>query len=200
MLEAEQVLDFWFGELDANGLAEADRRKRWFAGKATDEAIANQFGSLVERALNRELDEWAADTHSLVALVTLLDQFPRNIYRSSERAFSGDARACQFVNAAIAAGTDRLMPMCQRAMFYMPLEHAEDLTAQNLCVVLLEGMLRDAVDPCHDYLQGCVQWARQHRDIVAQFGRFPHRNQVLARESSAAEAAWMAAGGQSFGQ
>lgn len=200
MAEHVQVLDYWFGPLDSHGLAPADRRRRWFAGQETDRHVATVFGDLVAQALAGELDHWAGQPDSLVALVTLLDQFPRNIYRGSAQAFSGDQRACQLVNQGIAQGVDGQLPLCWRTMFYMPLEHSESLAAQNLCVTLLEQMQANAVVSCQDYLRGCVDWARQHRDIIARFGRFPHRNAVLGRAPTADETAWMDGGGSRFGQ
>lgn len=200
MADHGQVLDYWFGRLDSHGLAPADRRRRWFAGQETDRYIADAFGGLVQQALAGELDHWAQQPDSLVALVTLLDQFPRNIYRGSAQAFSGDQRACEWVNRGIAQGVDGQLPLCWRTMFYMPLEHSESLVAQNLCVALLEQMHAKAAAPCEDYLRGCVDWARQHREIIVRFGRFPHRNAVLQRAATAEETAWIDGGGSRFGQ
>lgn len=195
-----RILDFWFGELDEYGFAGPEKRKSWFAGKATDRLIEQNFGSLVVRALAGELDAWAEETPSLMALVTLLDQFPRNIYRGSARAFSGDQRSCELVNEAIARETDREMPPGWRSMFYLPLEHAENLADQNLCVAMLEAMMTGCPATHRDELVGSLEWARQHRDIIARFGRFPHRNKVLGRQPSPSEEAWLRGGGNSFGQ
>lgn len=199
MQTAQQVLDFWFGELDSDGFCATNRHKLWFGGKA-DADIQRRFGEGLEQALAGRLTGWSQQPSSLMALITLLDQFTRNHYRGRPEAFSGDALAQQLVNKAIAEGVDRELPASWRIMFYLPLEHAESLVDQNLCVAMYEQLL--AVTPMSRQaeVEASLNWARRHRDIVARFGRFPHRNRVLQRQSSAEEIAWLADGGDRFGQ
>lgn len=200
MKEAQDVLDFWFGKLDAGGYVSSQHRKLWFAGEQVDEDIRRRYGGLVESALAGELQGWEAQTDSLMALITLLDQFPRNLYRATARAFSGDARASALVQRAIAEDRDQQMPAGWRMMFYMPLEHAESLSEQNLCVAKLELMLAQEGEERREAIEDGLRWAREHRDIVAHFGRFPHRNALLQRSATEEEREWLSAGGKRFGQ
>ena len=199
METAEDVLDFWFGELDSDGFCATSRHKLWFGGKA-DADIQRYFGERLEQALVGQLAVWGQQPASLMALITLLDQFPRNIYRGRPEAFSGDALAQQLVNKAIAEGVDRELPASWRIMFYLPLEHAENLADQNLCVAMYELLLAVTPTSRQAEIEASLDWARRHRDIVARFGRFAHRSQVLQREASAEEIAWLADGGNRFGQ
>lgn len=199
MEAADGVLDFWFGALDQDGFAAPSQGKLWFGGQA-DALIQQRFGERVEQALAGQLDDWTREPGSLMALITLLDQFPRNIYRGSPRAFSGDSRARALVNDAIARGVDRKMPASWRIMFYLPLEHAESLADQNLCVAMVELLLAATPLARRAELEGSLEWATRHRDIVTRFGRFPHRNQVLQREPTREEVAWLDTGGDRFGQ
>jgi uncharacterized protein (DUF924 family) len=200
METASGILEFWFGKLDQYGFASPSQEKLWFSGQHADASIEQRFRDRVQQALDGGLEEWAAEPASLMALITLLDQFPRNIYRGKQQAYSGDRRALHLVNAGIASAIDRDMPAAWRMMFYLPLEHAEDLTAQNLCVAMYELLLAATPVARQSRVEDSLQWARRHRDIVARFGRFPHRNDVLKRKSTAAEIAWLHEGGDRFGQ
>ncbi len=200
MKVAEEILEFWFGSLDDNGFVVSGKAKRWFGGKTVDALIAERFGEWVKQALASKLDAWADTPQGLMALVTLLDQFPRNIYRGSRQAFSGDARAREWVNWAIANGIDRSMPAAWRLMLYMPLQHAENLSDQNLSVAMYELLLMTTPEQCHERIADSLRWARRHRDIVARFHRFPHRNAVMQRPSTLQESDWLAQGGERFGQ
>jgi uncharacterized protein (DUF924 family) len=200
MKVAEEILEFWFGALDDNGFAEPGKAKLWFGGKTVDALIAERFGEWVEQALASKLDAWADNPQGLMALVTLLDQFPRNIYRGSQQAYSGDARAREWVNLAIANGSDRTMPAAWRLMLYLPLEHTENLSEQNLSVAMYELLLASTPELCREQVTDSLRWARRHRDIVARFGRFPHRNAVMQRPSTGQERDWLAQGGERFGQ
>ena len=199
METAEDVLDFWFGELDSDGFCVNGRHKLWFGGMA-DADIQRRFGGLLEQALAGQLAGWCQRPAALMALITLLDQFSRNIYRGRPEAFSGDALAQQLVNSAIAEGVDRGLPASWRIMFYLPLEHAENLADQNLCVAMYELLLAETPSARRDLIEAGLDWARRHREIVARFGRFPHRNPVLRREARAEEITWLADGGDRFGQ
>ncbi len=200
MKTAEDILQFWLGPLDENGFADPEKARLWFGGKSADVQISTQFGELVELALESELDAWAEDAGGLMALVTLLDQFPRNIYRGSQRAFGGDLRARELVNRAIAHDLDKIMPAAWRQMFYLPLEHAENLSDQNLSVAMFERLLADTPQQCREPVHDSLRWARRHRDIIARFGRFPHRNTVMKRRPTEEELEWLEQGGERFGQ
>ena len=200
MKAIDDLLQFWFGSLDENGFADPAKNRLWFGGRAADNLISQRFGALVEQALRSELDTWALERDGLIALVTLLDQFTRNIYRGTQRAFAGDARARDLVNGAIARGIDREMPRAWRQMLYLPLEHSENLSDQNLSVAMYELFLEDTPAGCRDPVLESLRWARKHRDIVARFGRFPHRNAAMKRRPTRDESDWLAQGGDRFGQ
>lgn len=187
--EIEAIHSFWFGPLDDAGLCATDRNALWFkATPATDEACSERFGDLVGRALAGDLGEWATANRGLIALVLLLDQFTRNIFRDTARAFSGDARALGLAQKTIASGHHQRLPAIHQAFLFLPLEHHEDLEVQEECVTLFEEL---AAVTGSEQIAGFTRYAVAHRDVIARFGRFPHRNAVLGRESTAAERAWL---------
>ncbi|MCQ4166932.1 DUF924 family protein [Tahibacter harae] len=190
------VLKFWFGEEGLPAAEQETLARRWFvADPAFDQEIRARFGHLVDAARAGELDSWAAQPHSWLALLLVLDQFPRNIHRGTPLAFSGDPKAQHFALAGIARGDDLRLPVQQRCFAYLPLEHAEDLRLQQRCVQLFERLREDpAATPAEPYAM-YLDYARRHLDVIQRFGRFPHRNAILGRSSSAAEKAYLEAGG-----
>jgi uncharacterized protein (DUF924 family) len=188
--DIEAIHDFWFGELDADGLPASDRNSRWFGANAeTDDLCRRRFGACLEQALRGELDHWAETDRGLVALVVALDQFSRNIHRGSAMAFAGDERALARAQEAIDSGRDQRLPAIHRVFLYLPLEHCEDLETQERCVVLFEE-LEDSMQ--HPPFANFTRYAVAHREVIARFGRFPHRNALLGRSSSPEELAYMA--------
>lgn len=182
--DIERVHDFWFGELDARGMCVEDRHRLWFGSDArTDSECRRRFGAALERALAGELDHWARDDRGLVALVVLLDQFSRNIHRGTARAFAGDARALALASAAIDSHRHLRLPAIHRVFTYLPLEHAEDLAQQSRCVQLFDELAAGG----DAQLAQFARYAHAHRDVIERFGRFPHRNAILGRDSSAQE-------------
>jgi uncharacterized protein (DUF924 family) len=176
----QDVLSFWI----AAGPA------RWFAkSEAFDAAIRLQFGPAHLAAARGEYDAWTAEARGALALVILLDQFPRNLYRDSGHAFATDGKARAITAAAVAAGHDRAVAPELRPFFYLPYEHSELLADQETGLALFEGLLKDTGDA------DSLKWAIAHRDIIARFGRFPHRNKALGRTSTAAEQAFLDEGG-----
>ena len=186
-----QVLDFWFDE--PGGAEHGRARGLWFTkSAATDASIRERFGTSVEAGLRGELDGWvSAGRLDALALILLLDQFTRNIFRDTPQAFAGDARALQVATALVDGGTDRGLSLHQRWFAYLPFEHAESLPMQDRSVALFEGLARDG-------LTEPLDWAVRHRDVIAQFGRFPHRNAILGRSSTAEELAFLAQPGSRF--
>ncbi|MCR9106659.1 MAG: DUF924 domain-containing protein [Gammaproteobacteria bacterium] len=181
-----QVLAFWFGELDASGMSAPAQHSLWFSkSAATDHTITERFGHLLRSALAGELDHWAGDRQGLVALIVVLDQFSRNIHRDSPQAFSGDNKALALALGAIASNVHRQLPTMHRVFLYLPLEHSEQIQMQERCVALFEQLAaeRDQDPRCADYLR----YAVAHRDVIARFGRFPHRNAILGRASTEEE-------------
>jgi uncharacterized protein (DUF924 family) len=186
----DAIHDFWFGSLDANGMPAEDRRKLWYGGdRATDAAILDRFGSDVEDALAGRRGHWVDAAGGLIALVLLLDQFTRNIFRDSPRAFSGDPQALSLARAAVASGRDRGLPTIHRVFLYTPFEHAEEMSAQNEGVDCFARLLEECPEGARDRIADFQRYMLAHRDVIAKFDRFPHRNAVLGRESSAAELA-----------
>jgi uncharacterized protein (DUF924 family) len=191
-LPAQEVLDFWFG---APGSAEhGHTRKFWFEkNDATDRDIQQRFGALMERALRGELAPWAAQAQSALAQIVLLDQFTRNSFRDTPRAFAGDARALAAASAMVGARQDEALPPVQRAFVYLPFEHAEGLAMQDEAVRLFTRLVAVAPE-----LQGMLDYAHRHREVIARFGRFPHRNTALGRQSTLEEEAFLKQPGSSF--
>lgn len=198
--EAAEVLLFWFSADCENPDWTADHR-RWYAGgESFDKLICERFGGLVERALDGELDSWASSPASAMALIILLDQFTRNIFRSSARAFAGDPQARAVVTAMLEQGFDHQLSYKERSFAYMPLEHSESLQDQNHCVALFEALLTEVPQAYKANIRNSLEFAVRHRDIIAQFGRFPHRNALLGRVASAEEVSYLEKGGARFGQ
>lgn len=162
---------------------------RWFAhDEAFDDAIRERFEDLHHVAARGELADWAQDWEGSLALLLLLDQFPRNLYRGSAHSYATDPLARSLADAALAKGHDQAAPAELRVFFYLPFEHSEDLADQDRCLSLCQAL--DA-ESGSDY----ARWAGLHRDIVKRFGRFPHRNAALGRQSTAEELAFLAGGG-----
>lgn len=184
---AREVLDFWFGPADG-------ARAEWFRkDPAFDALIAQRFGARVEAALRGELREWHGSPDGALARIVLLDQFTRNIFRATPRAFAGDPLALAAARDMVARGDDQRLPPWRRVFAYLPFEHAEDLAAQQESVRLFKALAQAA--PGFDET---LDYALRHQVIIERFGRFPHRNDVLGRPSSAAEIAFLREPGSRF--
>lgn len=193
---AEEVLDFWFST--ENGDLPM---KRWFvASPEFDDEIRGRFGEAVRIALDGGLKEWEADARSRLALILLLDQFPRNIYRRTAQAFAGDARALGLARRTVKdRELERLAPL-ESMFLLMPYQHAEDLEVQREGVREFEALAGKGGESTRPILESAADYARKHCDIIARFGRFPYRNDVLNRQSTSEEKAWLASGVERFGQ
>jgi uncharacterized protein (DUF924 family) len=187
MTTPRAVLDFWFGP-------DPDTwRMAWFKPDPEfDAAIARQFGATLAEAATGAHDAWAATAEGALALAIVLDQFPRNMFRGSARAFATDAQALALARAAVARRQDQALTANQRVFLYLPFEHSEAMADQDTAVALFEG-LRDV--PAMARPDGAIDYAWRHRVVIARFGRFPHRNAALGRASTPEEQAWLAAGG-----
>lgn len=184
---AREVLDFWFADATAP-------RAEWFRkDPAFDARIRERFGPRVDEALAGRHDDWAGTPEGALALIVVLDQFTRNLFRDDPRAFAGDARALATARRLVAAGDDQRLPPLQRAFAYMPFEHAEDLAAQDEAVRLFTALA--ARSPMHAEM---LDYAHRHRDVIVRFGRFPHRNETLGRVSTPEELAFLQQPGSRF--
>jgi uncharacterized protein (DUF924 family) len=189
-VSANDVLAFWFGE---PGSAEyLQPRELWFRkSDATDRLIAERFGAVVERALLGQHDDWAATPRGALALVIILDQFTRNIFRGTPRAFAGDARALALATRLVDTARDLTLAPTERWFVYMPFEHSERLLDQYEAVRLFERLAAAGLD-------APLEWARRHFEVVQRFGRFPHRNAILGRASTLEEEEFLRQPGSGF--
>ncbi|MBW2456109.1 MAG: DUF924 domain-containing protein [Deltaproteobacteria bacterium] len=197
--EAEEVLSFWFGALDAEGRASEATAARWFKkDPAFDQELRDRFGALHAAILAGEREDWLDGVRGSLAYVIVLDQFPRNMFRDTPGMFASDEQALRVALAAIETGGERALALAERTFLYMPLMHSEELHIQDRCVELfaafrdeLDGESRQRVGQNHTF-------AEKHRDIIARWGRFPHRNGILGRESTPAEVEFLSLPGSSF--
>lgn len=189
---AAEVLEFWFGARDGDEWGTL--RKLWFAGgPAVDDEIRSRFAALHAIALAGELDQWHASAEGCLALLLVLDQFSRNLHRGTAAAFSADAKALALARQGLERRFDAQVLAVQRWFYYLPFEHSENLDDQRRAVALFSAL------PEEPSRAMGVDYARKHLEVIEQFGRFPHRNAMLGRESTPEEARWLAEGGARFG-
>ena len=186
---SQAVIDFWFGvpPVDAP-------RDEWFRkSEAFDATIRERFGGLIEQALAGGLRDWDRDATGAVARIVLLDQFTRNAFRGTARAFAGDALALEAARALVASGSDRELSGVMRQFVYLPYEHAEDREVQRESLRLFADLAA-----AHPALADVHAWAVRHHDVIARFGRYPHRNALLGRPSTPDEIEFLRQPGSSF--
>lgn len=185
----EDVLEFWFGDR---------ARALWFAkDEGFDDEIRRRFSATHAAALAGRL-AWEDTAEHSLALVLVLDQFSRNMFRGRAEAFAGDPLARAVADRAIARGFDRALHFDRRRFFYLPLEHSEDLADQLRCVALFRSLLEEQDDAWRDQAAEQLRYAELHLDIIERFGRFPHRNQLLGRATTPEEASFLAGPNSSF--
>jgi uncharacterized protein (DUF924 family) len=195
-------LDFWLGFDHEDPAALEQRWRRWFANDPDfDAQISARFGRLVPAAASGALASWHGASRDRLALILLLDQFPRNLFRGTREAFAHDADALALTREGVARGQDRALSPLERVFFYMPLQHAESRVAQRESVRLFDALRKEpAPARLAAALDEAARYARMHADIIARFDRFPHRNRLLGRPSTAAERAYLDGGAPTFGQ
>lgn len=197
--EVDSIIEEWFGELDADGNAPPEKVRRWFTkDPAFDEHLRQTYGAQIRAALDGANATWESEPRGALALILLLDQFTRNVLRDSKDMYAGDERALAIARRALAAGHDTQLPWSYRPFVYMPFMHSESLSDQEACVDSFERLARQAPPALRPGFENNHRFALAHRDIVARFGRFPHRNAVLGRASSDLELAFLQQPGSSF--
>jgi uncharacterized protein (DUF924 family) len=195
----ETILEFWFGS-DADDAAVTKERANlwWSKNKETDDKIRRRFETYVILAISEQLKDWLATPRGRLALIILTDQFPRNIYRDTARAFSCDEKALTWCIEGLEQKVDRELRPIERVFFYLPLEHAEYIEHQDLSVKCFGELLSTVPAEKRPIFEEYLDYAVRHRQIIERFGRFPHRNELLSRESTAEELALLAEPGSSF--
>jgi len=183
----DEVLDFWFGRADEPGYGEF--REAWFTKDPEfDREIRDRFETLHEEAAGGNLDDWKQEARSCLALVIVLDQFPRNMFRGDPRSYATDRKAQETAEHAVERAFDRELPEFQRTFLYMPFMHSEDLEHQRRSVELFRALGGS----------DSAGYAVRHMEIIERFGRFPHRNEVLGRRTTPEEADFLTQPGSSF--
>lgn len=199
--ELDALLEFWFGSPGPD--TDVQFQMQWFRrDDAFDDSLRQSFGALAERALHEPeaFSQWH-DARGTLGTLILLDQLSRNLHRGSPRAFEADPLARVLATDAIARGLDQQVPHVARTFFYLPFEHSEDPEDQRRSVALFSRLVEDAraaeglTDTVRAALVMSLDYARKHEEVIARFGRFPHRNAALARTSSEGEQAWLDEGG-----
>ena len=186
MANPREVLQFWFSD---------HARTLWFEkDREFDEELRGRFGQMVHEAQLGGFADWRGSPDGALALLLLIDQFARNLYRGTAKAFLGDALAREVAAQAIARGFDKRFPFPDRLFFYLPFEHCETLANQDRFIALLTDCLREFGDEAAEYLE----YGHKHRDIIKRFGRFPHRNAALGRETTEEEAEFLKGPNSSF--
>ncbi len=194
--DAASLLTCWFGTADVSGPIAPSSMERWFRNDpAFDATLRERFGALVERASRDELTGWESSAPGALARVLLLDQLPRNLYRSDARAFASDGLARTVADRCLARGFDQRVSTLARAFFYLPFEHGETIASQERAVAAFEALAATAPPALAEAAAAMLRYAHAHRDVIIRFGRFPHRNAALGRESTPEEVAWLQAGG-----
>jgi uncharacterized protein (DUF924 family) len=193
------IIEFWFGP-DADDKLTADRQARlwWSKNEALDADMRERFGPWLDQAAARRLDGWAETAAGRLALILLTDQFPRNIHRGTPQSFAYDALARTWCKDGLREGVQAALRPIERVFFYLPLEHSESLADQEQAVALFAELL-DGVPAAHrETFQSYYDFALRHREVIRRFGRFPHRNAILGRDSTPEEAAFLQQKGSSF--
>ena len=198
---ADDILQFWLGAVRPSNADALQQRQQWFTkSDAFDAEMRQRFGATVQAAVDGQLGDWAGEPWGRLALVLLLDQFTRNIHRGGPQAFAGDRRALELALGAIDSGMDLHLPEVLRIFVYLPLEHAEDPAMQRRSVLAFAALAQSAGnDPdLAEFLQGTLDYAWRHQEVIARFGRFPHRNALLERASTPEELHYLSQPGAGF--
>ena len=195
----EKILEYWFGGFPDPYRADLTRQKMWFEeGYKYDQEIFINFGAVYQRAVEGELEHWLEMPRGRLALIILLDQFSRHIHRGYAEAFSQDERAQEICLEGIGAGADQNLHPVERGFFYLPLEHAENIERQKWSVQAYNQLLADVPESHQLPYREMLEWAMRHHYVIECFGHFPELNEILGRQSTAEELAFIEDGGYAF--
>lgn len=197
--QPQDILDFWFGPPGSTTEIVGRQRNLWFGkSMANDRTVTERFSATLLAATASQLDHWAETPQGRLALLIVFDQFPHHIYRNQPQAFATDPQGLTLALAALAKHEAAQLAPIERVFLYLPLEHAESNAMQELSVSLYQQLASDAAEDERAVFEGFLDYARKHRDVVARFGRFPHRNAILGRPSSDDELAFLKQPGSRF--
>jgi len=198
--DIQAVRTFWFGDVDGDDLAVASRQSTlwWSKNPALDLQIRQRFESTLQAAREQQLSAWESTPQGVLALVILHDQLPRNMYRDTPRSFAFDEPARRFCRLGLRAGFYAVLRPIERSFLHLPLTHSELLADQEQAVTLAAALAEQVDASQKELFAGYLSFAVRHRDIIARFGRFPHRNQILQRQSTSQELAFLQQPGSSF--
>jgi uncharacterized protein (DUF924 family) len=199
MVNPASILDFWFGTNKDDAALAAERAKLWWIkSDETDSVIRARFEEVARKAARGELDTWAESPQGRLALIILTDQFPRNMFRNTPEAFAFDALARAWCKEGLRNNVHLALRPIERVFFYLPLEHSESLDDQEQSVALFRELVDGVGNESREVFAGFLDYALRHREVIARFGRFPHRNRILGRESTVEEIAFLKEPGSSF--
>lgn len=199
MENVESILNFWFGdEADDAAVAKQCATLWWKKNPAVDQQIRTRFALVLDAAAKGDFDRWLDDGRGYLAMIILADQFSRNMYRDTPRAFAYDGFSLRWCKAGMASGKDRMLRPIERVFFYLPMEHSESLDEQRRSVAVFKELAESVPSAHRELFEGYVNYAVRHREIIERFGRFPHRNVILGRESTLEEIEFLKGPGSSF--
>jgi uncharacterized protein (DUF924 family) len=195
----EPVLNYWFGDASDDVVCAEEKSALWW-GKAAaiDAEIRQRFESVLQLLVNGGNRYWLQFPESRLAAIIALDQFSRNIYRDTPTAFASDQLALNWCLSGIDAGLDKQLRPIERVFFYLPMEHAENLGMQHRCLWQFQQLIEIVPEAHKETFSGFTDYAKQHADVIERFGRFPHRNPILGRESTPEELEYLAQPGSGF--
>lgn len=197
----KEILDFWFGDFPDDSVPASEKQKEWWIkDESLDDHIRDNYGQYVIQASEGMLDKWLETPEGTLALIILLDQFPRNIYRGRAKAFSFDTRSLEIARYGIDRGFDQKLHPAMRIFFYLPFMHSEDRRDQERSVELYRSLLDEYShnEEINKLVSNSLDFAYKHKEIIERFGRFPHRNEILGRESTPEEIEFLKQPGSSF--
>ena len=197
----DKIIEFWFADASNSPENAFSRKPFWYeGGKIIDQKIQKAFSREVRRACDGELSHWVSTARGALALIIILDQFTRNIFRNTPYAYSGDELAINIVNISIKRGHDKVLSPASTIWLYHPFHHSEKVEEQDYGLALLYSLKERSPKAWQDYIKKSIAGWTRHRQIISRFGRFPHRNHILKRETTSEEKIFLNQNGRSFGQ